>query len=359
MANWLQKEWATRSPWQLLLLPFSWLFLALIIIRRLFYRLGIFKTTTFSVPVIIVGNINIGGTGKTPVVIWLVEQLRFQGFNPGVISRGYTTSKTQHQLPQEVIATSSPHVVGDEPVLLANRLECPIFVCKKRVLAAKALLENYPACDVLISDDGLQHYALARQFEIVVVDADKAFGNQRVLPAGPLRESIFRLKSASAILVNGAQTQALKGFLHKNLTVFHRHIATEKIVDKIYAMQLSANLFYKLNHPQQQVTADFFTQRKVIAIAGIGNPARFFNQLKSMNIDFSSQAYADHHPFTRDDIAKLDADIILMTEKDAVKCRDFADVRCWVLPVDATIASGLLSTLMLRLKQHDQHIIKD
>jgi len=269
MANWLQKEWAKRSVWQFLLLPISWFFLVLITIRCLLYRLGVFKTTTLPVPVIIVGNINIGGTGKTPVVIWLVEQLRLQGLNPGVISRGYTVSKTQHHLPQEVLATSSPHVVGDEPLMLATRLKCPLFVCKRRVLAAKALLENYPACDVLISDDGLQHYALARQFEIVVVDADKAFGNQRLLPAGPLREPMSRLDFVNAILVNGAETQTLNDFANKNLTVFDRHITKEKIVDKMYAMQLKATMFYQLVDPQRQVAPDFLQIIKSLQWQGL------------------------------------------------------------------------------------------
>lgn len=347
MADWFQKEWARNSLWQIILRPISWLYFAIISVRHAFYEWDFFKVTTLRVPVVVVGNINVGGTGKTPVVIYLVEELRLLGFKPGVVSRGYTTkNKTPNQFVSQVTAFSTPDIVGDEPLLIATRCHCPVFVGQNRVKAAIALLAAYPDCDILISDDGLQHKALARQFEIAVVDAQKGFGNQALFPAGPLREPISRLAKVNMVIVNGIEKQGLAAFYKKNLIVFHRHMHHALKIHQMFAMQLVGHSFYSLNRPEHRVTADYFFNKSVVAIAGIGNPTRFFNQIKHMKVDFVSKSFKDHHDFLLQDLVAIKADIILMTEKDAVKCRHFDDARCWVMPVDATITPDFLSTMI-------------
>ncbi|HSH96993.1 MAG TPA: tetraacyldisaccharide 4'-kinase, partial [Methyloradius sp.] len=197
MSSWLQKQWATYTLWHILLLPISWIFFVLSSCRKFLYQIGWLKIFNLAVPVIVVGNINVGGTGKTPLVIWLAEQLKSAGYKPGIISRGYGGS-AQHI--QEVSANSAPLEVGDEPVLIAKRTGCPVFVNANRVEAGNALLKRYPECDVVISDDGLQHYRLQRDVEIAIIDGAKGFGNSLLLPAGPLRERIGRLAHVDAIV---------------------------------------------------------------------------------------------------------------------------------------------------------------
>ncbi|HEX5338088.1 MAG TPA: tetraacyldisaccharide 4'-kinase, partial [Gallionella sp.] len=198
--NWLQGQWGRRTPWQILLLPPAALFFFISLVRRLLFRSGLRRSHRLPVPVIVVGNLTVGGTGKTPLVLWLVEFLRSQGYHPGIISRGYAGSAAQ---PQAVSAVSDPALVGDEPLLLARRTQCPIWVGRRRADVARALLVAHPDCDVIISDDGLQHYALQRDVEVVVVDGVRRFGNGLPLPAGPLREPLSRLQSVDAVVVNG------------------------------------------------------------------------------------------------------------------------------------------------------------
>jgi tetraacyldisaccharide 4'-kinase len=307
-------------------MPLSWLFAVLSFLRRYLYKIHWLKSYRVAVPVIVVGNINVGGTGKTPLVIWLAEQLTLAGYKPGIISRGYGGSAKQVA---QVLSSSDPAIVGDEAVLIATRTACPVFVSANRVAAAQNLLASFPECNVIISDDGLQHYRMQRDVEIVVYDAVKGFGNGALLPAGPLRESISRLKTVDAIVCNGKSDQS-------------------NVFESI-EMQLESGPFYNLLAVDQKVDAQAFSEKKVVAIAGIGNPARFFESLKRLGVQFESRAYSDHYPFQAEDFNGIDADIIVMTEKDAVKCRAFAQSNYWVLPVNAVIKNGLMPAILSKI----------
>lgn len=329
MANWLQKQWLTFTPWHLLLLPISWLFLIITAFRRFLYKCGVLKSHRLPVPVIVVGNINVGGAGKTPVVIWLAEQLKQAGYKPGVISRGYGSDLVGVA---SVSPTSNPNAVGDEPVLIAMRTACPVFVGARRVEAGLALLKAHTECDILISDDGLQHYALQRDVELVVVDGAKGFGNGALLPAGPLREPKSRLKTVDAVVSNGSAT---------NLKAL--------ILSPVIAMQLKATAFYNLIDRQSLAAPADFTGKTITAIAGIGNPDRFFNQLSAMGLNFKRKAYNDHYQYRAQDFESLETDIVIMTEKDAVKCTSFAQPNFWVLPVSAEIDAQLMAVILNKL----------
>ena len=326
MGNWFEKQWAGYTLWHILLIPLSWLFAVLSFLRRYLYKINWLKSYRMAVPVIVVGNINVGGTGKTPLVIWLAEQLSLAGYKPGIISRGYGGSAKQVA---QVLSSSDPAIVGDEAVLIATRTACPVFVSANRVAAAHNLLASFPECNVIISDDGLQHYRMQRDVEIVVYDAVKGFGNGALLPAGPLRESISRLKTVDAIVCNGKSDQS-------------------NVFESI-EMQLESGPFYNLLAVDQKVDAQAFSEKKVVAIAGIGNPARFFESLKRLGVQFESRAYSDHYPFQAEDFGGIDADIIVMTEKDAVKCRAFAQSNYWVLPVNAVIKNGLMPAILSKI----------
>ncbi|MEK9825643.1 MAG: tetraacyldisaccharide 4'-kinase [Methylotenera sp.] len=329
MRQWLQKQWTTYTPWHLLLLPLAAIFSLLSSFRRYLYQFKLLKSYKLPVPVIVVGNINVGGTGKTPLVIWLAQQLIKAGYKPGIISRGYGGQVYE---PMYVDKSADPRVVGDEPALIAMRTDCPVFVSADRVSAGQKLLEKFPACNVLISDDGLQHYSMRRDMEIVVYDANIGFGNGMLLPAGPLRETVARLKTVDAVVCNGE--------------------AQLKVVSQNYfLMQMHADIFYNLVQPLSTVDASAFSGKKVMAVAGIGNPQRFFNQLKQMGLQFQQCAFADHYAFTANDFADVDTDIVVMTEKDAVKCKAFASENFWVLPVNAEIENGLMPIILNRLNQ--------
>lgn len=331
MANWLQKQWHKFTLWQILLMPLSWVFYIVTSVRRLLYKNGWLKSVRLSVPVVVVGNINVGGTGKTPLVIWLAEQLQLAGYKPGIISRGYGGSVKQVT---EVMALSNPLEVGDEPVLIATRTSCPVFVSANRVEAGQAMLATYPACNIIISDDGLQHYRLQRDVEIVVYDSVKGFGNGALLPAGPLRESKNRLKTVDAIVSNGS-------------------VVNSKLLPAVKSieMQLESAAFYNALDNRITTDAQLFRHQKVLAIAGIGNPGRFFKQLRLLGLDFKSRAYPDHHAFKVEDFAGIDADVVVMTEKDAVKCRSFARSNFWVLPVSAVMKNDLIVIILNKLNK--------
>lgn len=331
MANWFQKQWLGFSLWHILLIPLSWIFGIIVSVRKWLYKNGWFKSVRLSVPVIIVGNINVGGTGKTPLVIWLAEQSQLAGYRPGIISRGYGGRAKQVT---EVFSTSAPIAVGDEPVLIAMRTGVPVFIGANRVEAGQALLKTYPECNVIISDDGLQHYRLQRDVEIVVYDSVKGFGNNALLPAGSLREPRARLKTVDAIVSNG-RAQPNSGLSeHKSIE-----------------MQLESAVFYNLIDNQIKSDTSSFAHKKVTAIAGIGNPERFFQQLRLMGLDFQSRAYSDHHAFNAQDFDDMKADVVLMTEKDAVKCKSFATPNFWVLPVNAVINNELLIIILNKLNK--------
>lgn len=324
----------------LLLVPLSLMFGLLVRLRHGLYRRGVFQVERLPVPVIVVGNLNVGGSGKTPLTITLVQSLRQAGFTPGIVSRGYGGSA---QAAMPVRAESDPAIVGDEPVLMARRAVCPVWIGRKRVEAARRLLAFHPEVDVLIADDGLQHLALARDVELVVVDAVRGFGNRWLLPAGPLREPLARLSQVDAVVINGEMPAALDG-LPADCPQFK--------------MQISGARFVNLADPAQCVAAAHFTggagADALHAIAGIGHPERFFNQLAGLGVHAISHVFADHHAYVESD---LPAGNVLMTEKDAVKCARLggspARNDLWFLAVDAVVDAGLqpLITHLLNLRK--------
>jgi len=334
MANWLQKQWLSFTLWHIFLMPLSWLFGLISFVRKSLYKYGLLKSYRLNVPVIVVGNISVGGTGKTPLVIWLAEQLKIAGYKPGIISRGYGGTAIATQA---VFSLSNPQEVGDEPVLIAQRTGCPVFVSQNRVAAGRALLKEHPECNIVISDDGLQHYRLQRDVEIVVLDGTKGFGNGALLPAGPLRESIARLSAVDALVSNGKVT-------HTSLDKNNNKMSTIE-------MQLESGFFYNLVDKSLKCDAQSFANKQVLAIAGIGNPARFFQQLSRLGLHFQSLALPDHHEFQPLDFKQVSADIIVMTEKDAVKCEPFAQANYWVLPVVAVINSKLIQIVLNKLQK--------
>lgn len=322
LERWLQKQWYGAGVAWYVLLPLSWIFALLVLGRRYLYRWRILPSTRLPVPVIVVGNITVGGTGKTPLVIWLVEQLQKHGYSPAVISRGYGAAAVV----SPVYEDSIPALVGDEPVLMARRLNCPVWVGKKRAEAAAKLLQVHPECNVIVSDDGLQHYALQRDIEIVLVDAVRNLGNGQMLPAGPLRERASRLKTVDAVVYHGSRA-AGSG----------------------YSMQLKTGVFVNLKSGHLATTP--FVSRHIHAVAGIGNPERFFDTLKAMGLTFHSHAFPDHHPFDVGDFAFTEDDVVLMTEKDAVKCRAFAHENWWYLPVTAVVDSSLVEQVIAKMEK--------
>lgn len=306
----LQTLWEKRTVLTLLLSPLSGLFCSLVALRRLLYRIGFFKQTRMPVPVIVVGNLTTGGTGKTPLVIAVVNILKKAGFNPGIISRGYGGKASSW--PQQVRPDADPVMVGDEPVIIARRTACPMAVGPSRVDAVNALLKHYD-CDIIVSDDGLQHYALARDIEVVVVDGLRRFGNGFCLPAGPLREPVKRLQEVDLIVSNGTP------------------------VGEEYQMDYVGRQWVSLQDSTRTAEMNRFATRKVHAIAGVGNPQRFFNMLRNEGMQVIEHTFPDHHIFKADDFVFDETLPILMTEKDAVKCERLGLQDAWYVPIQANI----------------------
>ena len=308
-----------------LLYPLSLLFRSIVALRRAAFRASLLRSHRLAVPVIVVGNITVGGTGKTPLVLWLAEFLLQHGFRPGIVSRGYGSSA---HAPRRVTPLSDPASVGDEPVLLAQRSGSPVWVGTNRVAVGDALLRAHAECDVVLSDDGLQHYPLQRDMEIAVIDGARGLWNGLMRPAGPLREPPARLLTVDAVVINGP-AHALE------------------TVTPAYAMRLEGREFRNLLNPAHVVGPAHFQRQHVHAIAGIGNPRRFFAHLEALGLQFEAHAFPDHHSYRAADLAFPHADAILMTEKDAVKCAAFAAETHWVLRVDA-VPDPELGELILR-----------
>jgi len=326
----LERCWYGRCRYSLLLVPFSLIFFLLVAWRRVAYRSGLFRVRRLPVPVIVVGNLGVGGSGKTPLTLCVVQWLTELGYHPGIISRGYGG---RARAPMPVGADSDPEWVGDEPVLMARRAICPVWIGRKRAEAGRQLLAFHPEVDVLVSDDGLQHYALARDMEIVVVDGLRGFGNGRLLPAGPLREPLGRLATVDAAVVNGGDPD---DFI---------------LLPPSFAMRLHGATFRNLRDPAQTaVAAELFANsagREIHALAGIGHPQRFFDHLEHLGLNITPHVFPDHHDYSADD---LPAGTLLMTEKDAVKCAAFAPPDAWFLAVDAILAPGLKTLINHTLK---------
>lgn len=322
----LEQSWYGRGAFlSLALLPLSWLFCTVVRLRRFGYRLRPASRGRLPVPVVVIGNLTVGGTGKTPLVVWIAEFLKRHGYRPGIVSRGYA-GKAKHW-PQQVRGDSDPSVVGDEAVLIAARTGCPMAVGPDRVAAARALLAHHD-CDVLLSDDGLQHYALRRDVEIAVIDGIRRFGNGRCLPAGPLREPISRLDSVDLLVSNGASAAREYAMRYRGQEL--RGVADEGV------RELRA-----------------FDGREVHAVAGIGNPQRFFTRLGQAGLRVTPHPFDDHHAYRAEDLVFGDDKPVIMTEKDAVKCRRFASVNHWYLPVEAELDPAFGEALLQRLKRSE------
>jgi tetraacyldisaccharide 4'-kinase len=316
MSEFLNRVWYGESRWYVVLLPLSWLFALVASIRRAFYRSGIFRSVDVGVPVVVVGNIATGGTGKTPVAIWLATTLKDRGFRPGIASRGY--GGATGEAPLIVADDSDPRAVGDEPLLMARRAVCPVVVHPDRVAVAKVLIQM--GCDVIVADDGLQHYRLQRRFEIVVVDGARAFGNERLLPAGPLREPLTRLDSVDQVMLQGKGPQMLDAHLEDSATQF------ELDVSGVHRLQGALSR-----------SVESFRDRTVHAVAGIGNPERFFRLLESHGIKVIRHAYPDHASLSRRSLEFDDGLDVLMTEKDAVKLSGPNPPNWWYVAVDLAL----------------------
>ncbi len=304
----------------LLLLPLSWLYCAVVQIRRRVYRAGWLRCQHLTVPVIVVGNLTVGGTGKTPLTLRLADHLRKLGWTPGIITRGYGGLATTW--PQPVHPDSDPALVGDEAVLLARRSGCVVVAGPDRA-AAGVLALHLGRCDILLTDDGLQHLRLARDLEIVLVDGERGFGNGRCLPAGPLREPQSRLTQVDLVLYHGGRQTP--------------------------RMQLMPGAAVNLRQSGLTRPLSAFRGQPVFAVAGIGHPDRFFAQLAAAGLDIIPRPYPDHHRFTPRDVSQWPADPVLMTEKDAVKCTALAADNHWYLPVEAELDATFLRQFDARL----------
>ena len=305
----MEGVWYAQHPASYGLIPLGWIYRGCTSLRKLAYTSGLLPSYVADVPVVIVGNITSGGTGKTPLVIWLVSYFRSLGYRPGVVARGYRGRAKSW--PQQVRPDSDPAVVGDEPIIVARRALCPVAVGPRRADAVEALLKHSD-CDIIISDDGLQHYALGRNFEIAVVDGIRRIGNGRPLPAGPLRESAARLASVDLIVTNGIAGRGE------------------------FSMKYVASIARKLDSDEEIPLAEF-SPKEVNAVAGIGNPERFFSMLRAKGFRVTAHRFRDHVRYRKKDFEFGNDLPILMTEKDAVKCEHLGLSRCWYVPIAAEL----------------------
>ena len=339
MSAWLEREWERLGGGALVLLPFTLVFWLVSSVRRALYRLRLLPAWRSPVPVIVVGNINAGGTGKTPLVLAVLDILQRRGWTPGVVARGYGRVPPREQDPRGVVRVfpdvATPELFGDEPVLIARRAHVPVYISPDRPAAARALLEAHPDVNVIVSDDGLQHYALGRDVELAVVDAERRFGNGLLLPSGPLREPVSRLARVDAVITNGG-------------------VADDIAAPARFPMRLAGERFVSLSGHQEMSPQEFALRTRgqaITAIAGIAHPARFFEHLGELGLATRNRAFPDHYGYQPQDLKLRDAEVIVMTEKDAVKCAAFADARMWFLRVEASLPPEFAEFLLGRLTQ--------
>jgi tetraacyldisaccharide 4'-kinase len=330
MAGRLERLWYEERPGPSLLAPLAWAYAALSGARRGAYRAGLLRPRALTRPVVVVGNLTVGGTGKTPLTVYLAQQLGAARLKVGIVSRGYG----RHGVgARNVQADSDWRDVGDEPVILARRTGCPTMVAADRVAAARTLIAR--GAEVILADDGLQHLALARACGIVVIDGSRGFGNGRLLPAGPLREPPAALSRADIVVVNGDPT--------------HASLAPGRLPADALHMKLVAQPAVRLDGRGVPCELSAFRGRRVHAVAGIGNPQRFFRELSAHGIEVLAHPFPDHHPFTARELAFPDELPVLMTEKDAVKCTPFANARLWCVPVSAAFSEADARVLRARV----------
>ena len=317
------RVWQSRGPIALMLWPLSLLYRAAVTCRRWLYQVEWLSVERFDVPVVVVGNISVGGTGKTPVVIAIAQYLEKQGWKPGIVSRGYGGKR---QAGSYSVDPGSPvEEVGDEPVLIARRTGCPVMVDSDRPVAVRALLDAHQ-CNVVISDDGLQHLALHRDVEFAVVDGSAGFGNGFCLPAGPLREPVSRLRAVDMVVLNGGNGDG-------------------------YRCDLEGDTAVRVGDESARVPLSDFVGKRVHAVAAVGNPGRYFDFLKGKGIESIEHPLPDHHGYVPADLSFEDGSPILMTEKDAVKCEEFADGDTWYVPVEANLETSFYNALSTRLNR--------
>lgn len=325
------KYLSKKNHWlTIILLPLSFLFLLISTSRKFIYRIGLFKTVRLHAPVIIVGNITAGGAGKSPLVMELAIQLSKKDYKPGIISRGYGGSA--HKEPKLLTGKSDPAQVGDEPLMLARSTCCPVVVCQDRVLAAQMLITKC-GCNLIIADDGLQHYRLARDIEICVVDAQRKFGNGFLIPAGPLRETRRRLGTTDFIIVNGESDQTID--------------------ERQFVMQLDIVAIKSLDG-NRTATLNDFKDKKANAVAGIANPDRFFKMLNAHNINTINHSFPDHHAYQQTDLEFSQDLPILMTQKDAVKCEKLILKNVWVVEVRPALQEKFIEDIVTMLSNKRQ-----
>lgn len=322
---WLQQQWykARVHPLLLLLAPLSLLFWLLTNLRRSFYFMGPLKRYKADVPVVVVGNISVGGTGKTPMVIALCQWLKEEGWTPGIVSRGYGA---KGPFPHSIDTSDSPETVGDEPLVIRKRTECPVVISPKRVEATQYMVNQHPNVDIIISDDGLQHYALKRDVELIMLDAERGVGNGWLLPVGPLREGPWRLKGSQWVVSN-----------------YGRHPFAR------YVTEVENGSWYRVKDDQR---IELETDSEYNAVAAIGFPQRFFNSLKDQGFKLEhSIPFADHHEFIESDFNDLTDLPVLMTEKDASKCQLFALDNWYYQPIATKLPDTLKSQLLKELER--------
>lgn len=319
-------------------LPLSWIYFFVVALRRKCYQIGIFRTHHFSIPIIVVGNITVGGTGKTPLVMHIYELLKRRGFRPGIVSRGYTGS---HLEPTRVTPSSPATLVGDEALLLVSRLGCPMVVGKNRVEAVKTLIQSGEV-DIVISDDGLQHYALGRHIEIAVVDAKRRYGNGLGLPLGPLREPLSRLQSVDLQVAKGSNDT-------------YENTYGNSYENSEYDMEIKQDTVQNALDVDEERSLSIFKNQAVHAVAGIGNPKPIFSFLTQQQISVIPHVYPDHYFYQEKDIHFNDNLPVIMTEKDAVKCKGFLTSNHWILNMKGVLNPLFDARLILLLQERVTH----
>lgn len=323
--NGLTSHWYRNSWISTLLAPVAIAFGAVVAVRRVLFELGVLRIHRVAAPVVIVGNVSVGGTGKTPLVAWLAHRLTERGRRVGIVTRGYGGASASVC---EVPPGGDPGALGDEAVLLARRSGCPVWRGADRVAAANALLAAHPTIDCILSDDGLQHYRLARDVELVVIDGARGFGNGMLLPAGPLREPLARLEKVDALVINGLTALRLPAG---------------------HAMRLDGTRLVNMTQSHRLRPLSEVSGKRCHAVAGIGNPGRFFAALRAHGLEVIEHPFGDHHSYRPEDLDLGDDRPVVMTEKDAVKCFAFARDHWWYLPVSAVVDENLVDVVLARL----------
>ena len=318
LENLIEKVWHSKNIFSLLLFPLSLIYISIIYLRRTLYQLGLISITKINVPTIVIGNIVAGGTGKTPLVIWLAKYFKDKGFLPGIVSRGYGGTYLSNI--ELVKPTSNPLLVGDEPVIIARNTNCPVVVAKKRAKGAKELVEKYN-CNIILCDDGMQHYSLARDIEIAVIDGQRRFGNNYCFPAGPLREPKSRIFKAD-LIVSKYNARTCE---HKMDYTYHQLVSLNELSKTIPILDLHG--------------------MTVHAIAGINNPDHFFSYLRSHKLELIVHKFPDHYSYTEDDVKFDDNFPVVMTEKDAVKCLNYSSDKHWYIPISAELSKSFVCDL--------------